>query len=190
MSTVPGSVYEVVFDIAADHYGYVTQEQARVHGIPAQRLVVMEDRGLLERRRQGLYRLVAMPATSLDPYMEAALWPVGVQGVLSHDTALGLHGLSDLMPAKIHLTVPRSHRTRRDVPSQYVVHREDLDPVEITSHEGIPIVTPAAAIRQAYRAHLGPALVRQAIDDGERNGRLSQRAAADLRAELLGTAAL
>jgi predicted transcriptional regulator of viral defense system len=81
----------------------------------------MEDRGLLERRRHGLYRVAAMPASSLDPYMEAALWPVGVQGVLSHSTALELHGLSDLMPAKVHITVPRRHRTRRDVPSQYVL---------------------------------------------------------------------
>jgi hypothetical protein len=69
------------------------------------------------------------------------------------------------------------------------VHREDLEPREITSHEGIPIVTPATAIRQAHREHLGAALIRQAIDDGERGGRISQRAAAELRAELLGAAA-
>jgi predicted transcriptional regulator of viral defense system len=148
--------------------------------------VVLEDRGLLERRRHGLYRVVALPVSPLDGYMEATLWPVGVQGVLSDETALELHGLSDVSPAKIHITVPRRHRTRRSVPAQYVIHRRDLDPSDVTSHEGIPIVTTARAIRDAHAGHLGPALIRQAIDDGERLGKLSQAIADELREELLG----
>ncbi len=186
MSNVPGSVYDAVFELGADNYGFVTQEQARASGIPAQRLVVLEDRGLLERRRHGLYRVVALPVSPLDSYMEATLWPVGVQGVLSDETALELHGLSDVSPAKIHITVPRSHRTRRAVPAQYVIHRHDLDAGDVTSYEGIPIVTAAQAIRDADASHLGPALIRQAIDDGERLGKLSQSAAAQLRQEMLG----
>jgi predicted transcriptional regulator of viral defense system len=182
---MPGSVYDAVFELGADNYGFVSQDQARELGIPAQRLVVLEDRGLLERRRHGLYRVVALPVTPLDSYMEATLWPVGVQGVLSDETALELHGLSDVSPAKIHITVPRSHRTRRAVPTQYVMHRHDLDPGEVTRHEGIPIVTAARAIRDAHASHLGPALIRQAIDDGERLGKLSQSAAAELREDLL-----
>ena len=128
---------------------------------------------------------VALPASPLDGCMEATLWPVGVQGVLSGDFALELHGLSDVSPAKIHITVPRRHRTRRAVPAQYVIHRRDLDPRDVTSHEGIPIVTAARAIRDAHAGHLGPALIRQAIDDGERLGKLSQATAAELRKELL-----
>lgn len=183
---MPGSIYGAVFELGADNYGFVTQDQAREIGIPAQRLVVLEDRGLLERRRHGLYRVVALPVTALDGYMEATLWPVGVQGVLSDETGLELHGLSDVSPAKIHITVPRRHRTRRPVPAQYVIHRQDLDPGDVTSHEGIPIVAAARAIRDAHASHLGPALIRQAIDDGERLGKLSQAVAAELREELLG----
>lgn len=182
---MPGSVYDAVFELGADNYGFVSQDQARGLGIPAQRLVVLEDRGLLERRRHGLYRVVALPVSPLDGFMEATLWPVGVQGVLSDETALELHGLSDVSPAKIHITVPRSHRTRRTVPAQYVIHRQDLDSGDVTSHEGIPIVTAARAIRDAHASHLGPALIRQAIDDGERLGKLSHSAAAELREELL-----
>ncbi len=182
---MPGSVYDAVFELGADNYGFVSQDQARELGIPAQRLVVLEDRGLLERRRHGLYRVVALPVSPLDGYMEATLWPVGVQGVLSDETALELHGLSDVSPAKIHITVPRSHRTRRTAPAHYVIHRQDLASGDVTSHEGIPIVTVARAIRDAHASHLGPALIRQAIDDGERLGKLSQSAAAELREELL-----
>ena len=179
---MPGSVYDAVFELGADNYGFVSQDQAREIGIPAQRLVVLEDRGLLERRRHGLYRVVALPVSPLDSYVEATLWPVGVQGVLSDETALELHGLSDVSPAKVHITVPRRHRTRRTVPVQYVIRRADLDPGDVTSYEGIPIVTAARAIRDAHASHLGPALIRQAIGDGERLGKLSQPVAAPRRA--------
>ncbi len=183
---MPGAIYDAVFELAADNYGFVTQDHAHEVGIPSQRLVVLADRGLLERRRQGLYRVIALPASPLDSYMEATLWPVGVQGVLSDETALELYGLSDVSPAKIHITVPRRHRTRRAIPAQYVIHHRDLQPDEITSHEGIPIVAATRAIRDAHAGHLGPALIRQAIDDGERLGKLNPATATELRVELLG----
>jgi predicted transcriptional regulator of viral defense system len=183
---MPGSIYDEVFELGANNYGFVTQDQARELGIPAQRLVVLQSRGLLDRRRHGLYRVTALPVTALDGYMEATLWPVSLHGVLSNETALELHGLSDVNPAKIHVTVPRRYRTRRSVPPQYVLHHYDLDSVDITSHEGIPIVTAARAIRDAHASHLGPALIRQAIDDGERLGKLTERVAAELRQEILG----
>jgi predicted transcriptional regulator of viral defense system len=117
--------------------------------------------------------------------MEATLWPGrGVRGVLSDETALELYGLSDVNPARIDIAVPRAHRIRREVPSPYRVHREDLPAGDVTSFEGIPIVTAARAIRQAHASHVGPALVGQAIDQGERNGRLTRREAAQLRREL------
>jgi len=48
LSNVPGSVYDAIFELGVDNYGFVSQGQAREIGIPAQRLVVLEDRGLLE----------------------------------------------------------------------------------------------------------------------------------------------
>ena len=40
----------------------------------------------LQRVSQGVYRIPFLPAGQLGAYMEAALWPVGVKGVLSHAT--------------------------------------------------------------------------------------------------------
>jgi predicted transcriptional regulator of viral defense system len=83
--------------------------------------------------------------------MEATLWPGrGVRGVLSDETALELYELSDVNPARIDITVPRAHRIRREIPSESRVHHEDLPEGDVTSFEGIPIVTPARAIRQAH----------------------------------------
>ena len=92
--------------------------------------------------------------------------------------------MSDVHPRRIHVTVPRAHRIRREVPAAYRIHNEDLGPRDVGRLEGIPIVTPERAIHQAREAGLGPALVAQAIDHGERNGRLTRRQAERLRDEL------
>lgn len=162
----------------------MTPDDARGLGINPMTLVRMAERGQIERRGMGLYRFPLTPPSRLAPYMEATLWPRGARGVLSHETALELYALSDVHPAKIHITVPRSHRVRRDVPSAYVLHHEDLEPDQITKHEGIAIVTPIHAIRQAHETNLGAALIGQAIDQGEDGGRLTKRKASALRREL------
>lgn len=179
---MPGAAYSLIAEIAADQHGYVTQQDARAAGVPAVTLARMAQRGTLERASQAVYRVPLIPTGELDEFMRAALWPRGAHGVLSHQTALELHGLSDVNPGKIHLTVPRAHRVQRAVPASYVLHRQDLDPREITAHHGIPIVTPTRALLQSHAAGLGPALIAQAIEDGRRQGLFSAKQAADLRA--------
>jgi hypothetical protein len=49
------------------------------------------------------------------------------------------------------------------------------------------VTTPERTIRDCHAAHLGPALVRQAIHDGRRTGYLRAAQARSLESELLGT---
>lgn len=181
---MPGKVYLEVADIATEQHGYVTPADAREHGINPMNLVRMAQRGTLERRATGVYRLLLTPPGPLDAYVEAVLWPQGVRGVLAAETALDLYELSDVNPTKIHIVIPPEHRVRRAVPAAYRVRHELLDPDDVTAFEGLPIVTPARAIRQAAADHLGPALIAQAIDQGEQNGRVTRRLATELRREL------
>jgi len=180
---VPGAAFNQLADLAADQYGFVSQHDARQLGIQPMTLVRMYEHGSLERRGHGLYRLRYFPVSPLDSYMEATLWPRGVRGVLSHETALDLYELSDVNPSKIHLTVPGGHRIRREIPAMYRIHHETPTDADLTFYEGIPIVTPAHAIRQSHAAHLGSALIGQAIDHGVSNGRLTRKEAAQLRRE-------
>jgi len=181
---VPGAVYTELAAVAAGQYGFITQEEATRLGFKRMTLVRMAERGQLERRSHGVYRVPLIPESALDAYMEATLWPRGAPGVLSHETALALYELSDVDPDKIHITVPKHHRIRRAIPAEYRIHHEDLAPGDIASHEGIATVPPAVAIRQCHTAHLGPALLAQAVDQGERNGRLTRRQADELRREI------
>lgn len=168
---MPGRVYNSLTEIALDQYGFVTARDARANGIDPHRLVEMARRGTLERVSHGIYRMPVIAPSGLEQLMEATLWPRG-EGVLSHETALDLHGLCDVNPAKIHVTVPRSHRLTREIPARYAIHRRDLEPREITLHEGIPVVTPARAILDGLEPHLRGDLLDQAFATARRRGLL------------------
>jgi predicted transcriptional regulator of viral defense system len=183
---MPGRVYSQLLEVATDQYGYVATADARELGLSPRRLKLLAERGSLLRIAHGLYRFPpeVVPVTALDQYMEATMWPAG-RGVLSHETALAVYELSDVNPVKVHLTVPRGYRIRRkEIPAVYALHHADLTQAEVTRHEGIPIVTPERAIRDARAGHLGPSLIAQAIDDGERQGLLAHRQADVLRQQI------
>ena len=71
-------------------------------------------RGDIERVTRGVYRLMRYPVSPLGQYMEAALWPQvrrpDAHGVISHESALAIYGLSDASPAKVHVTLPLASR--------------------------------------------------------------------------------
>lgn len=67
------------------------------------------------------------------------------------------------------------------------LHYADLKPKDVRQVEGMPVTTAARAIRDAHADHLGPALIRQAIDDGRRTGHLTLDEAEQLEQELFGT---
>jgi len=187
---MPGRVYSPLLELAADQYGYVSTDDARELGVSPRRLKLLAERGSLARVARGLYRFPpgVVPISALDQYMEATLLPGG-RGVISHETALAVYELSDVNPIKVHVTVPREYRIRRkEVPDVFVFHRADLTEAEMTRHEGIPIVTPERAIRDAHAGHVGEALIAQAIDDGERQGLLTGAQADALRQEIGVTA--
>jgi predicted transcriptional regulator of viral defense system len=182
---MPGRHFKTLHEIAEDNYGFLTVDDARRAGIRPQRLAEMARRGSLRREGLGLYRLDPFPTHELDDYRKGTLWPYGVEGVLSHETALDLYGLSDVNPAKIHITVPKRYRLRRrEVPPSYRFHHEDLDERDITRHEGLPIVTPAKAIRQCDEANLRRDLLRQALEDAKQKGLLTRSAYGGLMQEL------
>ncbi len=166
---MPGRIYNSLADIAVDQHGYVTARDAERNGIDPHRLVEMAKRGTVERVARGVYRMPVVAPTGLEQLMEATLWPRG-QGVLSHETALDLHDLCDVNPAKIHVTVPRAHRITREVPQPYAIHHRDLKASETMRHEGIAIVTPSRAILDGIETHLRGDLLHQAIDTARRRG--------------------
>jgi predicted transcriptional regulator of viral defense system len=185
---MPGTRYKQLSKRAADNYGYLTGQDARELGVPIGTLNALARRGQLDRIEHGIYRVPLVPPSSRDQYKLATLWPGG-RGLISHESALDLYDISDVNPTKLHVTVPKAYRTHREIPSLYVLHRDEVADVDRSSVDGIPVVSVAKAIRQVHEQHLRHSLVDQAIDDAEREGWLRRRQADQLRRELLGRAA-
>lgn len=185
---MPTAVQERLYAIAEDQGGYFTIGQVRAARIDHHAILHMCRRGVVERISRGVYRLAQFPPAPHGQEFEATLWPAGgrhgVQGVLSHQSALRFWDLSDVSPAQIHITVPRRYRVRRTIPRHLRIHYADLTAEDVTRHEGVPITTPRRTIIDCAAAGLAPGLLRQAIADGRRTGRLTYREADSLSATL------
>lgn len=181
---MPGRVYNTLFGLATEQYGYVTAEQAVELGFAKSRLPQMAARGVVERAEHGLYRFPALPHTALDQYMQAVLWPHRSRGVISHASALALHDLCDVNPTHIDITVPAGYRVTRVPPSVYRLHHRALRPAYIARHEGIPVVTPQRAILDGIEAHIRHGLIEQATETARRCGSISRAEAIELERAL------
>ncbi len=95
---------------AAEQHGYFTSAQAAEHGISRRALTWRAQHGSAERAGHGLYRLPHWPVGADDDLH--ALQAIAPLGTFSHDTALSLLGLSDIIPSTIHLTIPETSRLR------------------------------------------------------------------------------
>lgn len=183
---MPGRSYETVVRIAVDQHGYVTTAQAEREGVTADALHMMAKREAIERVSRGVYRVPSLPASEYSEYMRAVFWPDQEEGVVSHQSALSLYGLSDVNPAKLHITLPRDYRIRRRQPPEWLqVHHADLAEDELRRVEGVPVTTPEKTLRDCHATHLGARLLRQAIKDAQREGYLTPDHAERLAAALL-----
>lgn len=181
---MPGRAYDLLFGLATSQFGYVSRAQAVEAGLARNTLDEMSKRGAVDHVAHGLYRFKAFPHDPFDAYMEAALWPHGHTGVLSHETALDVYGLSDANPRKIHVTLPKKHRITREIPPVYEIHHADLEPGEITWREGLPLTTVARTLRDCHREHLRRGLLEQALQQARARGLLTAAEARELRNEI------
>lgn len=170
---MPTRRFTELAELAADQFGLVTLADAKDVGYDPNTLAKLAKRGQLERVSRGVYRVPFLAGGEMAAYMAAALWPQGARGVLTRETALDLWDVSDVNPTKLHITVPKDHRPQRAIPNGYAIHREDLDPTEVSAIAGVPVVKLARAIRQAAAEHIGRDLLEQAARHGRERGLLS-----------------
>ncbi len=146
--------------------GYFDQADAREHGLGKDLVHYHVRTGRFERVYPGVYRLCSAPPAQHEDLLLAWVWSNG-RGVISHESALELYGLSDVLPHRVHLTVSPSFA--RASPG-YVLHRAKLNPDEMTEYEGLPATAPARTIVDAAASGTGPEqielAVRQAIERG------------------------
>jgi hypothetical protein len=126
--------------------------------------------GRVVRGRRGIYRLVHFPASEHEEMVTAWLWSEQA-GVVSHQSALSLHGLSDVLPAQVHLTLPEAWRRRRfRVPAGVVLHHGDVLPEERSWFGPVPATSAGRMLGDCARSGLSPELAGQAALQALRRG--------------------
>ncbi len=172
---------QMVYELAEPQHGYFTSAQARSAGLLKDMLVKMARRGAIERVSRGVYRVINFPVSPFSQYVEAMLWPQqGVRAVISHVSALTFHGLSDVSPSTIHITLPLGHRVRREIPKHLTLHYAALAESDVQMLDGVAVTAPMRSILDSSAEHLSSALVRQAIEQGRDTGKLLARESAQL----------
>jgi predicted transcriptional regulator of viral defense system len=180
--------WDKLFEVAEGQAGLFTAEQASEAGLYRQLLRRYVEHGRVRRLRRGIYRMVHFPASDQEPLVELWLWTKGV-GVFSHETALSLHDLSDVLPRRVHLTVPLAWRARRlTVPKGLVLHPAALGKDERAWVGPVPVTTPERTILDGVRDHVAPDLIAQAIAQAGERGLVAPDRLAELRRALAGGA--
>lgn len=105
--------FDYIYDIAADNYGLITAAQARKEGVTGVELNRWCKSGWLERRGQGVYKLVRWVPTPYDAYAEALVL-VGEGSYLRGESVLSMHGLALVDPRAIEVATPK--RVRKKLP--------------------------------------------------------------------------
>jgi len=158
--------HNALYQIAEQQGGYFSAAQARQAGFSRSLLAYHLGTGRFERVRPRIYRFRQFPASPHEDLYVAWL-QAGPKAVISHDSALALYDLSDLLPAQVHVTVPRTASRRRP---GLRFHTKRLEPEDVTRYEGLPVTTVLRTLVDVAAAGLADEQVRQAIDEALRRG--------------------
>ena len=139
-----------LYEIAEAQGGYFTTKQAESAGFSQKNHGYHVRAGNWLRERRGIYCLARFPATERPDLMLWWLWSRNrsdkPQGVYSHETALSLYDLSDISPARLHMTVPRSFQRRRTLSKIPDLHRASVHKDDIGIRFGVKVTRPLKTI--------------------------------------------
>ncbi len=179
-----------LYEVASGQEGHFTTQQADEAGYSPQLLRKHIQARRIDRVRRGIYRLVHFPSGEHEDLVVIWLWSER-RGVFSHQTALGLHGLSDVLPSKIHLSVPATWSSRRlRVPAGVIVHHADVAKSERSWFGAVPATSPSRTLEDCSHDKISPDLLRQAARDALARGLVGKRELGEVRKALRGVGGL
>jgi len=169
-----------LFEIADSQQGYFTAKQAEECGFYASHFSRYVSSGRWIKEQRGIYRLAHYSVTERPELVLWMLWSRSkggaIQGTWSHETALDIYELSDVMPAKMHMTVPMGFRKSVPIPKLLVLHRAELSASEIRVQQGYRVTTPLRTLQDILaEGSLSREFVVQAIQEALQRGLVSRQ---------------
>ena len=170
----PGPRWNQLYESASAQEGLFSTRQAADAGYSPQLLAKYLLNGRVARVRRGVYRLVHFPAGEHEDLVTVWLWSERA-GVFSHETALALHQLSDVLPARVHLSLPEKWRHRRlRVPKGVVVHHADVGDEDRAWIGPVPATSPRRTLADCAASNVSPETLEKATRDALRRGTVSR----------------
>jgi predicted transcriptional regulator of viral defense system len=168
-----------LFAIADRQQGFFTTKQAVAAGFSEKTHSYHIRVGNWAREHRGIYRLVQFSATERPDLMLWFLWSRNrhdiPQGVYSHETALALHNLSDVMPAKLHMTVPKTFRRSVAMPRVLLLHHAAIPPNAIEGIERVKVTKPLRTVIDLLsEGRVSEDIILQALRDGRQRGLITE----------------
>ncbi len=160
-----------LFNLAAEQGGYFTAAQAKEIGYSYQAQAHHVAAGNWLRIDRGLFRLTEWIPDLHDDLARWTLWSKG-RGVVSHETALSVHGIGELESARVHLTVPPGFTMRDDA---VALHHAELTDADVVARTGFRVTTPGRSIIDVAALSPDEDQLARVIDDGRKSGLLTLR---------------
>ncbi len=171
-----------LFQVAVGQQGYFTSDQAHESGVSNNLIKHHVRSGKFIRAYRGVYRFRDYPPSPRE-HVAAAWLAVGKDhAVVSHESALELLDLTDIIPYGIHITAPRSGRYARRIPG-VTLHTTtgEIAPQDLQTVDGLKITSATRTIVDVAVAGQSPEhveiAVAQALDRGMISARDLRRAA-------------
>jgi len=155
--------------LAAAQHGFFSTAQAAAAGISRRALVDRARRGLIERAAHGVYRLTGTPATQLDSFYGFSV--AAPSATFSHDTALELYGVSDVLPRTVHVTVPPGSGLKPR--HGYTIHRSAISPSERVLRDGVWVTSLARTLADCAKSGTDPEQLVAALSEGQARAMLT-----------------
>jgi len=151
--------YHKLYLLAEKQAGYFSAKQAKEVGFSYERLSSNVQTGKFKRIMWGIYRLVHFPGSDYEDLYVTFL-RTGPDSAISHESALAFYELSDYLPNKNHVTVPRTASRRREGIQQHTNKIRDEDVVHV---EGLKVTTVPRTIVDVIKNNLSEEHVKRAI---------------------------
>lgn len=161
-----------LYSIAVNQQGYFTAKQAISCGYSHRIQHYHKNQGHWIEIERGFFRLSNFPASEYEDFVRWSFWSRNredkQQAVISHESALAVHELGDVMPSKVHLTVPP--KFRKESQEGCVIHKQILKPDDVEQRDGFMITTPLRTIVDVAEDSISEDYLEQAVRDAFNKG--------------------
>ncbi len=147
--------------LALEQGGYVHCNDARDRGVDKRLMYWHAREGLYERVLPCVYRLTIAPYSEHDDLWRALVWS-SLRGAISHQSALQVYGLSDVMPEHVTISVPPGTANPPDG-APFRVHRAIMSSTDVRPWDGLRVTIPERAIVESAATGTGPEQIELAV---------------------------